>query len=301
MIAAYLDETGIHDGATHCVIAGYCGGGGQWRRFEADWRRCVRDFGLELRHLHALDLMKRRKAFFRWDVGRRDAFLGELTSAIRRYRIYPVSVGLVLADFWAASELERRFFTGATVNGGKLITSGCPNRPYFVNFQRCVKNVVSYAAVGGKCQFFFGLDRPFAKYATALWEIIKKSRQPDPTRERLGTIEFPLATESPPLQAADLLAYLTIEHLVGGRLTEPPNGRRPGGRKISDPLHRDLCPIPAELLRWRADQHRVDAGCRHFSGAWIVEHRECRRDGTGSGSESRAVVAIRDGNLHQRV
>jgi hypothetical protein len=31
MIDAYLDESGIHEGAEVCVIAGYFGGKGQWR------------------------------------------------------------------------------------------------------------------------------------------------------------------------------------------------------------------------------------------------------------------------------
>jgi hypothetical protein len=33
MIDAYLDESGIHDGAEVCLIAGYFGGRVQWRKF----------------------------------------------------------------------------------------------------------------------------------------------------------------------------------------------------------------------------------------------------------------------------
>jgi len=94
----------------------------------------------------------------------------------------------------------------------------------------CIKRIASYAPVGGKAHFFFGLDRPFGKYAAALYKILKTG----PTltsvafRERLGDIAFPLAKETPQLQAADLLAYLTTQHveerLAAGNFNSPPYG-----------------------------------------------------------------------------
>ena len=35
MIFAYLDESGIHDGAEGCVVAGYFSKKGPWRRLES--------------------------------------------------------------------------------------------------------------------------------------------------------------------------------------------------------------------------------------------------------------------------
>src|ERR1700683_5218102 len=67
MIEGYIDETGIHDGATVCVIAGYFGGRGQWKRFEHDWRLALKDSEVPLADFHALNFMKRRKFFFGWD------------------------------------------------------------------------------------------------------------------------------------------------------------------------------------------------------------------------------------------
>jgi hypothetical protein len=214
MIEAYLDETGIHDGAAYCAIAGYFAGKGQWKKFEQCWRKALADFDVPLEKFHALDLMKRHKAFFGWQDQKHQAFLERLAEAITKYKIYPVSAGIIIEDFTALSLTQRRFLTGATMFKGKAITSGCPNRPYFTPFQFCIKCVVSYAEVGGKAHFFFGLDRPFAKYAQALYANLRNSKQPDPTRERLGTIGFPLASKTPQLQAADLLAYMTAEHVA---------------------------------------------------------------------------------------
>lgn len=63
--------------------------------------------------------------------------------------------------------------------------------------------------VGGKAHFFFGLDRPFAEYASAFMEDVLAN----PYARCHGQIgrspAFPLAKETPQLQAADLLAYVT--------------------------------------------------------------------------------------------
>jgi hypothetical protein len=49
VIEAYLDETGIHDGAAFCVIAGYFGGPGQWKKFDNVWRLSVTSYSVVFR------------------------------------------------------------------------------------------------------------------------------------------------------------------------------------------------------------------------------------------------------------
>lgn len=165
MIQAYLDESGIHESAGFCVVAGYFGGKAQWERLDQDWRKALAAYDVALEEFHALDFVKRRKRFYGWgDSDHRDLFW-RLVTAITSYRIYPVSVGLVIEDFKGLAEKYRRFFTGAVLRNGRLTTSGCPSKPYFVPFQTCIKRVVSYAPAGGEANFFFGLDRTFAEYA----------------------------------------------------------------------------------------------------------------------------------------
>jgi hypothetical protein len=75
----------------------------------------------------------------------------------------------------------------------------------------------------GEGHFFFGLDRPFAEYATALFKQIEATTAPqidDPRlesnalRERLGTFAFPQAKKTPQLQVADFLVNLTYHHVI---------------------------------------------------------------------------------------
>ena len=41
MLEAYMDESGIHDGAHACVITGYWGHERRWRRFEDEWKKIL--------------------------------------------------------------------------------------------------------------------------------------------------------------------------------------------------------------------------------------------------------------------
>jgi hypothetical protein len=212
MIDAYLDESGIHDGAAVCVISGYFGGRGQWEKFEQLWRKTLADFKVPLDNFHAKEFVKRRDFFSGWDDRLYKDFTDATTDAIIKYKIHPVTVGIVVEDFNSFSHVQKRFFTGARLRDDakgnwKLVTSGAPSKPYFCPFQECMAKVAEAAPVGGKAHFFFGLDRPFAEYARAFMKEIVDDPYA-PFHERIGrNPAFPLAKETPQLQAADLLAY----------------------------------------------------------------------------------------------
>jgi hypothetical protein len=101
-----------------------------------------------------------------------------------------------------------------------LLTSGCPSKPYFCPFQQIIKIVTGYAPVGGKARFSFGVNRPFAEYALALFKQIHAQPEVEKlyktwgSRDRLGEPFFPLAEETAPLQAADLLVHSVYRHMT---------------------------------------------------------------------------------------
>jgi len=216
MIDAYLDESGIHDGAKVCVIAGYFGGPGQMKRFERAWKDTLSAYSFPMKDFHAKDLLK---------IPKHMPMLKALARmAGRQSKIYPVAYGLVVDDFYSFNRDERRFLTGAALGtkSGRLLTSGCPSKPYFCPFQQVVKIVTRYAPVGGKAHFNFGLNRPFAEYALELFKQLQSDdfkERPEPfntwdARDRLGEPLFPLAEETAPLQAADLLVHLFYQHVT---------------------------------------------------------------------------------------
>jgi hypothetical protein len=253
MIDAYLDESGIHDGAAVCVIAGYFGGQGQWRKFEKLWRGILKEAKFPLEKFHAKDLVK--------NMAKHGGLLFQLADAIAKYKIYPVSSSVVVSDFNSYSLGQRKFLTGARPKNGKLVTSGCPSKPYFMPFQDCVRNIAEHTPVGGRAHFFFGLDRPFAGYAQELFKDIKNNPLA-PLRERLGDPGFPQASETPQLQAADLVVHLTY-------------------RDLPDRLANFKCPIPKLLKTCLRNarilddfvcynKHSIDQTLREVTGEWNV-------------------------------
>jgi hypothetical protein len=217
MIDAYLDESGIHDGAAVCVIAGYFGGRGQWRKLEQAWKQALNEFDVPMEKFHAKELYPKPTGFFRhhWDTSRHEPFLQRLAAAVADCgKINPVGFGVIVEDFFSYSENVRKFFTGANMKDGQPTTLGCPNKPYFLPFQRCLVRVCEYAPIGGKAHFFFGLDRPFAGYANELFAQIKSTTVQPEIKRRLGDPSFPLAKETPQLQAADLLTHLTYHYML---------------------------------------------------------------------------------------
>lgn len=219
MLDGYLDESGIHNGAPICVIAGYFGGHDQWKKFEADWRRLLKRFEVPLEKFHAKDLFPKPRGFFlhQWDISRHPAFLKEIgTTIVRHRKLHPVSCGIIVDAFNSYPLPVRQFLTGAHMgrNGQPLSnTGGCPNKPYFVPFQRCLMRICNYARSGTKVHFFFGLDRPFSGYASSLFKRLNLSSGL-PWKDKLGDPLFPLAKETPALQIADFLVNLTYHYML---------------------------------------------------------------------------------------
>jgi len=213
MIDAYLDESGIHDGAKMCVIAGYFGSPGQMRKLEKAWKKTLADFRFPMKDFHAKNLLKTKKYI---------PMLKELARAVgQQKKVYPVTWAIVVEDFNSFTLEQRRFMTGATLSpmSRKLVTSGCPTKPYFVPFISIIKVVTDAAPIGGKANFSFGIDRQFARYAIALFKQIVENADKDrpistwKSRDRLGNALFPLATETAQLQAADLLVHVSYRML----------------------------------------------------------------------------------------
>ena len=228
MLRAYLDESGIHDGSQVCVVAGYFGGSGRWKEFETDWKRLLHRFDVPMEEFHAKDLFPKRKGWFshKWSQRHRHKeLLNEIACTIAGHeKVHPIAIGVFVDDFNSLSIEERRYFTGADIDAkGKITSSGCPGKPYFLPFQLCVIHCCQYAASASKAHFFFGLDhKQFGGYATALFQQIQNSELRTPElglewKERLGTLSFPLAKETPQIQAADFLVNLTYNYVLSAR------------------------------------------------------------------------------------
>jgi hypothetical protein len=209
----YLDESGIHKDAEACIVAGYFGSIRQWKNFGRPWKRILNRFGVPLDEFHAKNLVKCQGFFRDWTKDKSEQLQLALAELISRCKIYPVAQGVLVESFFRMSLNERRFLTGATLTPqGRIKESGSPNKPYFAPFQPIMKRVLSYVSAG-KGHFFFGLDRPFSEYAIGLYAKLK-GNEAHPYQARFGDIAFPQAKQTPALQAADFLVYLTYSHML---------------------------------------------------------------------------------------
>lgn len=218
VMEAYFDESGIHDRAKVCVVAGFYGDQSSWREFENGWNAILSDYpalsgeGFHAKRFYGRKNGRRVGPYSRWSDDEAGQFLERLLSCVVSNHIFPIGYAVIVADFLALPLFSRQWFTGAKFSKvGRAKTSGCPNKPYYVPFQFCVLKAAQRAAAiaEDKLHISVGLDRNFHDYAAALYEyLLVDERVPESLRDRLGTLRNPPAKDTPGIQAADLIAYV---------------------------------------------------------------------------------------------
>jgi hypothetical protein len=218
MLEAYMDESGIHDGAHACVIAGYWGHEKRWRHFENEWKKILHDADEPtLTEFHSVDFWKpngaRKGVFKNWSDDKADAFIAALLDCIGSHQIYPATSTLVVSAWNKLSKNEKMFLTGGRFDGKRnvWITPSAPNQTYYLPFQFVVVAAALACKESFKVHCVFDLHKQFKNHASTLFALLKK----DPTlscRERLGEFSMADSKDAPGLQAADLLAYQSYLH-----------------------------------------------------------------------------------------
>lgn len=211
MIQAFLDESGIHNDAEVCVIAGYYGYPGAWKKLNDRWKSILRSAEVPLDKFHALDLIQHRGFFFEMPRDDHEKLKMSLARAVASFRVYPVTVALIMEDFRSLTTEQKRFFTGATIDDrsspGKLKTSGRPSTPYFMPFSHCVRTVYDNNP-NREIEFHFGFARPFLGYAKEMFDVIR-TRHPA-AREPIQS----QAKNTPQMQIADFLCHTSYKHML---------------------------------------------------------------------------------------
>ena len=228
MLEAYMDESGIHDEAHACVIAGYWGGENQWRRFERRWTQIIEDADEpEVQEFHSVDFWKpdgsRKGVFAEWSDTKADAFINDLLSCIGDYKLYPMSATLKVAAWEKLTKNERMFLTGGKFNSelNAWITPSSPNQTYYLPFQFAVALPAMACKAHLKVHYAFDLHKQFKTHASELFALLKKDEKLS-CRDRLGTFGMEDGKDAPGLQAADLLAYHSYQHNKSRVLTDIP-------------------------------------------------------------------------------
>jgi hypothetical protein len=214
MLRAYIDESGVHDGAKICCVSGYFGGVNQWKKFEREWQPILDRAGVKEFHAKqfwARDRGNRVGAYKSWDDERADKFISELIAVIQGCRIFPMSAAVVTDTWQALNAGEQRYLTGEFFENGKTLIGGAPGKPYFLPFAFCIQIAARHCKSGLKVDYSFDLNHSLRGYSIAYFAMLKKWNV---HRGKMGEISFPTSHEALPLQAADLLAFSSYRYSV---------------------------------------------------------------------------------------
>jgi hypothetical protein len=217
MIEAFMDESGIHDGAHVCVIAGYWGSARKWKRFGSRWPQIIKAAGEpSVKEFHSTEFWysdgRRKGVFAKWSDTKADKFIDDLVQCIVDAKLFPTSAVLVIDEWKKLNKDERKLLSGGYYDLATQawIAHGASNRPYFLPFQFAVINPAIQCQPGLHVHYTFDLNKQFRHHALSLYKLLKE----DPRlkcRHRLGSIDLEVSEKAVGLQAADLFAYQTYK------------------------------------------------------------------------------------------
>ncbi len=235
-LRAYMDDSGTHDDSPVCVAAGYFGQLNYWKQFDLDWDTTLKRRGLS--EFHANRFWSRPPdgkfvtEYKGWSETDREILLEELLFIICRYRIWPTGSAVVASDWERLAADERSYLTGGVFERGLHKRGGAPTKIYFNAFLFAVHNIAAYCDAGHTADFVIDENRALNGYAQEYFERIKASNFAHASK--LGTIQPGDSKAHPGLQAADLLAYLTLKRTRDNPdLNQEVDSDSPLGRAIS--------------------------------------------------------------------
>lgn len=231
---AYGDDSGTHKGSKVCLVLGYIGSPRQWKLFRRDWQDILKALNVPVgakREFHAIDFFDRRRwrsrksPYHDWTDTKARDFLLELLDTIHRRRLEPIGGATNTEDFFAYSESQRRWITGATLHTmthwhegefeiiDKLAGhEGSPNRPYFVVFPGFLVDAMNASKGDSEVHLCFDRQNDVEARAKEAFDSFKGAV---PEAASLVSLTYAESEDEVALQAADLYAYVWNRQLHG--------------------------------------------------------------------------------------
>ena len=211
VIEAYCDESGIQEDARACAVAGWVATPRNWQRFQDRWLKASGGVDFHGKQFFARTPTGARVGPYKdWSNADAVTYATLLVEAILLSQLRPVG-GLIDVNAFKALPLDdRKWLTGATwsIKRQKWLTSGSPNRPYYLGFIECLEGAASNInKPGWQVNFCFDQQNELAPWALQFFQTAKR-RTGIPLSGKLGDAIFKSKTGVGGLQAADLLAHI---------------------------------------------------------------------------------------------
>lgn len=234
VLQVFLDESGKNDDC--CVVAGYMGSEKRWTSLSRRWSKVIKDAGVS--EFHAKKFWAGFGEFKGWSEDARQDFAGRLLTIIEETDIYPVAAAVYLKKWEELPLIERRFLTGASFRGRKLITTGKPSEKLFLPAHHCFLHPLTYCKAGMKTIFVFDNDAQNRGWACDLYFYLRTKVVSEQQKNMMGRELMPEhSIHSPAIQAADLLAWEVHRYAKEAIKNPKASGRveyRRAGSKLRD-------------------------------------------------------------------
>jgi hypothetical protein len=219
-VFGFFDESGKLKDSRFVCIAGFVSPDPTWDAFAAEWNQLLKKHNIPA--LHMRDLIPFRGAFTGWDREKAKSVLAEFIGVIKKYVVIGLAVGM---DVEYLKSMPRAV--------QKQIGD-----PHYFCFQRLLRLIVQKAAemnYDGAIAITFD---DTAEYAVRCYNMWSKLRRTHPELKRnIPAISFADDEVFYPLQAADVLAHQTRDHIL----------RTKDGRQHSAHFENLIVPLSPEV------------------------------------------------------
>jgi len=218
----YADESGTHQAARFCVVAGYRGTPGQWKVFNREWRSVLGKPHYRVPDFHSRVFFNRRSIpatkpnpYQGWSDAKANRFLGELLYVIRHRRLVPVGCAVNIEDFESYTYGERCSLVGYVTRASRRTVRERP-QPYHGAARYLMTDSIDGVAPDTEMHFVLAEHDEYQAQAYNAYLLGKKYDETG-NAHRMRSFSFEPAAAQPGLQVADLLAHQWYNYLTRGR------------------------------------------------------------------------------------
>lgn len=198
VLRAYVDDSGKENDSYSMVLAGYIASVETWEMFSIDWKKILESYGLK--NFHMVEAWRLGRSYRKLGPIRRNALLTALVECISDH----VEHAFVLS---MDTESYRHWY------GRKEFPDIDATRPYLLGFHGMLTMISDYVYNRrDDCDFTIVYDEQGGESAARVLDAVQTLRdvakQHGRDTMRIPTPQFMSDDSVPPLQAADLLAWL---------------------------------------------------------------------------------------------
>jgi hypothetical protein len=190
----YFDESGIHAQAPVIVVAGYVAPEREWRRFEAKWKRVLRDSGVSQYHTKDIEAVPPQGVYEGWSRKRADKLTDRVVHIAANFQGRAFGVHILKSVWHAAVPFVQKYLPNRPHSG-----------PYMLLARECISAVVDLYDENFKERIgFVFASNDFTHQMVKDYQTMKEVH---PRSSVLGPLAIVDANDNVMLQSGDLIAW----------------------------------------------------------------------------------------------